>query len=398
MRTARAHYQPFPWRSIEALTRHEIAIQARLLRIGRALVDVDAVMASLSELAGQPIEIRFRRIRTAHPRHSADDAVGVIVSRSETRALSQSFLIDLDGALAATLITKALGQRAPRITDHSRTASPAIAGAAAAIVLATLQRAQAPGAVDTLRVVAAGPAVALVRDLASADPALTTAWFTILIGRDAFDARITLREMMEAPSDEANKTKSALERLGDAPLAVPLVVATTLADRADVESLLVGDAFVPGSFPLSIGKEGALKGRVAMVVGTSEMGIGAELAENGQLMIRELAEAHSWDPPSSENSENHEKKEAMSEETNATATATGDVLDDVPVVVRVELGVVEMTARKWAAIHPGDVLAIGRKIGAPAVLRVGGVEIARGELVQIDGEYAVRILKSGGSR
>jgi len=76
---------------------------------------------------------------------------------------------------------------------------------------------------------------------------------------------------------------------------------------------------------------------------------------------------------------------------------TLDALEDAPVVVRVELGVVELPAREWAALADGDVLAIGRKLGDPAVLRVGGVEVARGELVQVDGEYGVRI-RRGGSR
>ena len=67
--------------------------------------------------------------------------------------------------------------------------------------------------------------------------------------------------------------------------------------------------------------------------------------------------------------------------------------------MRVELGTVEMKAREWAALGPGDVVALGRKIGDPAILRVGGVELARGELVQVEGEMAVRIIaraKSGG--
>lgn len=83
-------------------------------------------------------------------------------------------------------------------------------------------------------------------------------------------------------------------------------------------------------------------------------------------------------------------------ESNSMATndtSTMEVLDDVPVVVRVELGSVELTARKWAELAPGDVVSLGRKVGAPAILRVGGVEIAQGELVQVDGEYGVRILK-----
>ena len=78
----------------------------------------------------------------------------------------------------------------------------------------------------------------------------------------------------------------------------------------------------------------------------------------------------------------------MSGEPNPTL----EVLEDAPVVVRVELGAVEMKARQWAALSPGDVITLGRKLGDPAILRVGGVEIARGELVQVEGQYAVRIL------
>jgi flagellar motor switch protein FliN/FliY len=79
----------------------------------------------------------------------------------------------------------------------------------------------------------------------------------------------------------------------------------------------------------------------------------------------------------------------------AEPNATLEVLEDAPVVVRVELGAVEMKAREWAALASGDVIALGRPLGAPAILRVGGVEVARGELVQVDGEYGVRILRRG---
>ena len=74
------------------------------------------------------------------------------------------------------------------------------------------------------------------------------------------------------------------------------------------------------------------------------------------------------------------------------ADTTARVLDDAAVVVRVELGSVEMKAHEWAQLSAGDVITLGRKLGEAAILRVGGVEVARGELVQVDGEYAVRIL------
>ena len=65
---------------------------------------------------------------------------------------------------------------------------------------------------------------------------------------------------------------------------------------------------------------------------------------------------------------------------------------EVPVVVRVEIGSVEMRAKEWAALGPGDVISLGRKIGEGVTLRVGGVTIARGELVDVEGEVGVRIL------
>jgi flagellar motor switch/type III secretory pathway protein FliN len=71
-------------------------------------------------------------------------------------------------------------------------------------------------------------------------------------------------------------------------------------------------------------------------------------------------------------------------------TLTGMALD-APLVVRVEVGSVTLTARDWAALRPGDVLETGLRLSEPAVLRVAGREVARGELVSIDGELGVRI-------
>ena len=69
------------------------------------------------------------------------------------------------------------------------------------------------------------------------------------------------------------------------------------------------------------------------------------------------------------------------------------VVLDAPVVVRVEVGAVTLTAREWAAVRPGDVLETGVGLGEPVVLRVAGKEVARGELVSVDGELGVRILE-----
>lgn len=70
-----------------------------------------------------------------------------------------------------------------------------------------------------------------------------------------------------------------------------------------------------------------------------------------------------------------------------------DTIGDVPVTVRVEIGEARMAAREWASLGRGDVVTLGRRVGEPVVLRVGGLRVARGELVEIDGEVGVRVLE-----
>ena len=72
--------------------------------------------------------------------------------------------------------------------------------------------------------------------------------------------------------------------------------------------------------------------------------------------------------------------------------ALSESMGDVPVVVRVEIGMVQLPAREWAKLSTGDVLTLGKRIGEHVVLRVAGEEVARGELVEVEGEIGVRIV------
>ena len=78
-------------------------------------------------------------------------------------------------------------------------------------------------------------------------------------------------------------------------------------------------------------------------------------------------------------------------ETSETSETLRDIALEAPVVVRVEVASVTLTAREWAKLGPGDVLETGVRLSTPVVLRVGGSEVARGELVSVDGELGVRI-------
>lgn len=345
--------QPFPFATLEALTRSEVEASARLRRVARAHVDLATLASGLSAIAGERVEVFLRRVRRADGSRSTADAVGLVIAADERRVL-----VEVEAALATTLAARVLQRPPPKLVDPSRPAPAALSGAVAAIALAVLRRAHTG---TPFRVLEAGPAMAVAREHLARYARATTAWLTVVIGADAFDARVTIDDSLPPPPPIA--TAGAL---GDLPIALRLVGATCTASRSEIAALAAGDAFVvPG---LANPPKNA-----ALVAERGELGLAVEVADAGRLVVRGLVESFPW-------------------EVQMDADTTARVIDDASVVVRVELGSVEMKAREWAALGAGDVITLGRKLGEPAVLRVAGVEVARGELVQVDGEYGVRIV------
>ncbi len=382
---ADASVRPFPFGALDALTRADVASAARLRRRAREVVDLEKITGALAELVEAPVTVtarRHHRLDAVDARRGVDDAIGVLIAPAGEHATSRRVLLEVEGALAAALAARALRQRAPKIVDPARPASPALAGAVAAIVIAALRRAHAGVA---MKVLAAGPGADLARDLHLAERDVTTTTFSVVVGEDAFEARVSVPYDAAAGSapKHAGLSYDALVAMGDATIALPLLLTSTAASRSDVAALSRGDVLVLESLGGRVLEDGSLSGAVALIASSSERGIAADLAENGRLVVRDRLESHSLE---------------IAMPARQDSTTTIEALEDAPVVVRVELGAVEMTAREWAELGAGDVLALGRRIGDPAVLRVGGVELARGELVQVDGEYGVRILSRTPSR
>jgi type III secretion system YscQ/HrcQ family protein len=71
--------------------------------------------------------------------------------------------------------------------------------------------------------------------------------------------------------------------------------------------------------------------------------------------------------------------------------AAAELLRELPVEVVCELGRVEMSGRELIELRPGVVLPVGRPLAGPVDLTVGGRVVARGELVDVEGEIGVRV-------
>lgn len=77
--------------------------------------------------------------------------------------------------------------------------------------------------------------------------------------------------------------------------------------------------------------------------------------------------------------------------TLASVEAGMRVLYDVEMTLTVEIGRTRLPVRDVLDLTPGTVLELDRSAGAPADIMVNGRLVARGEIVVVDDEYAVRV-------
>lgn len=79
----------------------------------------------------------------------------------------------------------------------------------------------------------------------------------------------------------------------------------------------------------------------------------------------------------------------------ATAESAGqqgiDVLLDVPLLVTVELGRAQLTVKDVLALAKGAIVELNKVAGSPVDVLVNGTPVARGEVVVVDEQFAVRI-------
>jgi len=75
----------------------------------------------------------------------------------------------------------------------------------------------------------------------------------------------------------------------------------------------------------------------------------------------------------------------------APAARGVELLHGVSMEVTVELGRTRLSVRELLALTPGDVLELDRAAGSPADLLVNGRLIARGEVVVVDEDFALRV-------
>jgi flagellar motor switch protein FliM len=73
-----------------------------------------------------------------------------------------------------------------------------------------------------------------------------------------------------------------------------------------------------------------------------------------------------------------------------------DLLNDIPLQIAVEIGRLPITAEEVVGLKVGHVFDLNRQVGEPLDLSVNGKVVARGELVEIEGNLGIRIVSLAG--
>jgi type III secretion system YscQ/HrcQ family protein len=351
---------PFPWTSLARVSAGAAADLRAARTLARRFGGVDAFATALGEVVGAGAGAR---LRAGRPERASGAGARHVAVRVEAANAGGAVVVACEPALARALVLHATKRAGGEVVDPARSAGPATAGFVAAVLVAAARRA---GLALTV-----ADAVEVAADLSASAPS----WVGLDVTLDgkAFSAHVG----WHAPptlAREAALSVDGLRALGDLPLSLEVVVAFTTARAADLASLRRGDAWVPGAWTFD---PRSRTGPVWLVASGGERAVAASLVEGGRVVLRGEPGQIPWSPT----------------EDTMTQQPTAEALGDAPVVVRVEVGSAQMPAREWAELRAGDVVKLGRGVGEPVVLRAGGVEVARGELVQIDGELGVRIVE-----
>ncbi len=359
---------PFPWEALECVPREVVTILPVIRRALRRAFDERAFASSLGELVDASVRLATWEVEVREgPDLPALHGAAFVLETSDARLRMG---VELERDLAASFVGKLLRRPAPFL-DPSRPLEAPVVGATAALVTRAARSSHdvclVPAGMGALRVEPGERVLCL--------------HLTVLVNDEAYAAKVTLP--LPAPTSLRDPdVRTELSRLHTLPLELPLVVAVSTSTRAELASLRPGDVWLAGE-GWTIRREGSvLVGEALLMAASSERGLGIELGEDGSLVVKD-SRTSAWEV------------QAMSEiESDADAKTMAEAVLDAPVVVRVEMGSVTLTAKEWAGLAAGDVIAMGKRVAEPVVLRVAGVEVARGELVDIEGELGVRILET----
>jgi flagellar motor switch protein FliM len=166
----------------------------------------------------------------------------------------------------------------------------------------------------------------------------------------------------------------------------------------DIAQLEPGDIILLENHELSL-RSGLVGGASFVKLGTGENGgLRVRVFDDGDQNRLEILDIVVQEKPAEApmaDTENNEEGAVAAPDDNLAGTE--NLLRDVPAPVVVELGRISMSTAQVVRLRQGEILRLPRGANDPVDLTVNGKLFARGELIEVDGELGVRLLKVVGA-
>ena len=359
----------FPWERVPRLDLAWVRARRELCDTLDATLDSARLVRGLEELLGDDVRASIELCGAPTSREAKKPGLTLSV-----RFVGRGLRFDVmpEAELLRAAVARLLEQDF-ELGWADTDVDPPLAGAGAALLLEAARRAARSEAPELM--LSSAPT-----ELAPNDPALEGFYIsgraTVWLADKPYGVDVSIRRV---PTPERREPKLAprLSRLGDVRLSVPWVSAVSSVAVAELTRLGIGDVWVPGASAW-LGGDTTMDAGMLVPPGV-DRGLPVRVS-GGRIVLGAGAVRMPEELESKVSQEDSELEQ---------------IVGETQLVVRLEVGALEMTAAEWAALRPGDVVQSGRRLEDPVILRAGGREIARGELVDIDGEVGVRITRVG---
>lgn len=350
----------FPWEALPRIGRAEAALtrEAAQLAAGGAAAR-RAVEAALTGVLGAPVVITPGPIWASSGHElarSLGHPGGVVVCGGAPGAPDGAMWID--GRLATRVVARALG-----LTDPALVVARALAPAEEAILSAIVARALEALAPRAAGVCLRGVGIPSADVLGGAAPAACVD-LAVTVGDTAGAVRVVLPAGCLGAAPPPTPSPGALDVLA---VRVEVLAGAAAIPLAAIFALAPGDVVVPDALGVDARGHGTVTLRHAR---------GAHRATLDGARLTILGPAPGGPMP---------------------PTPDPRALDDVPVELAVRLAELTLSAREILELAPGAIVTLGRAPGAAVELVSAGRVVARGDLVQVDGELGLRVRELPGT-
>ena len=203
--------------------------------------------------------------------------------------------------------------------------------------------------------------------------------------------------------------RQQLNCLGEGEIVGCVEIAEIDLDASDIANLEVGDIIVLENHQVSLNSD-VLSGEAFV-----RLGMGKNGGLRGRLLLdddrprMEIIEIKVQEEPAEVNAmgseegveevinENGAVKPQALDDSGDNLLETEGLLRDVPAPIVVELGRIRLNTSQVVRLRRGQILRLPRGSNDPVDLVVNGKLFARGELIEVDGELGVRLLKMSSS-